>query len=402
MIEKIIFNLLAFAIFITVFGRFIKKNDTSYVYVLGLEFLGIVINFLELIFNIHLNLFFRILIYILSIIMPIIILIIEYKRKIDFPEILNIILAKIALNAGNTEQAKDYLFKLINKYPESYIGHKTLALIYEKEEKYSIAVDEYIRATELNNKDIKINYKIANLLNKDRRSEDAIGVLQDILNKKPEYYEATNLLGEILYSNERYKEAINVYMNALRYNPGNYDLYYNLGMVYTMVNDFQRAKEFYQKAAQINSLLYNAKLSLGQIALIAGDLEEAEKSFKESIRGEDVEAGSYYYLAQVAILKGDKDKAINYMNIAIDLDSSIYNKVQRENVFMPIINHIRKPQKENILKKKKTKLLYKERKALNHLSKTCSLISSLNNDDIKIMKNIKEKEIEENEKQREN
>ena len=120
------------------------------------------------------------------------------------------------------------------------MGHKTLAEVYEKEDKYSVAADEYIRASELNNKDIKLNYKIAKLLNKDERPEEAITVLQDILKKKPEYYEATNLLGEILYSNERYKEAINVYMNALRYNPGNYDLYYNLGMVYTMVNDFQR------------------------------------------------------------------------------------------------------------------------------------------------------------------
>lgn len=219
MIEKIIFNLLAFAIFIIVFGRFIKKNDTSYVYILGLEFLGIVINFLELIFNIHLNLLFRILMYILSVIIPSIILFIEYKKKIGFPEMLNITLAKIALNAGNTEKAKDYLFKLINKYPESYIGHKTLALIYEKEEKYSVAVDEYIRAKEINNKDLKLDYNIANLLNKDKRPKEAIIILQDLLKKKPEYYEATNLLGEILYLNEMYKEAINVYMNALRYNP---------------------------------------------------------------------------------------------------------------------------------------------------------------------------------------
>lgn len=400
MAEKIIFNLLAFAIFIIVFGRFIKKNDTSYVYILGLEFLGIVINFIELLSNIHLNLFFRILIYILAVIIPGVILLIEYKRKIDFPEMLYIMLAKIALNAGNTDKAKDYLFKLINKYPESYMGHKTLAEVYEKEEKYSVAADEYIRASELNNKDLKLNYNIARLLNKDERPEEAIEVLQDILKKKPEYYEATNLLGEILYSNERYKEAINVYMNALRYNPGNYDLYYNLGMVYTMVNDFQRAKEFYEKAAEINSLLYNAKLSLGQIALIAGDLDEAENFFKESLKGEDVEAGSYYYLSQVAILKGDKEKATNYMNIAVELEPNIYKKAQKETVFTPIKNEIKKPEKEENSEKKRTKLLAKERKALNHLSKTCSLISSLNNDDLTMMKNIREKEAKKEERQR--
>ena len=402
MLEKIIFNLLAFTIFIIIFGKLIKKNDTSYVYILSLEFIGIVINFIELLANIHLNLFFRFLIYILSIIVPGIILLIEYKKKIDFPEILNIVLAKIALNAGNTDKAKDYLFNLINKYPESYIGHKTLAEVYEKEEKYSVAVDEYIRASELNNKNIKLNYNIAKLLNKDERPEEAITLLQDILKKKPEYYDATNLLGEILYSNERYKEAINVYMNALRYNPGNYDLYYNLGMLYTMVNDFQRAKEFYQKAAEINSLLYNAKLSLGQIALIAGDLEEAEQYFNESLKGEDVEAGSYYYLSQVAILKGDKEKATNYMNIAVELDPKIYQKAQKETVFIPIKNGIKKPEKENQKEKRKTKLLLKERKALNHLSKTCSLISSLNNNDLIMMKNVKEKETEEQERQRGN
>lgn len=402
MIEKIIFNLLAFAIFIVVFGRFVKKNDTSYVYILGLEFIGIVINFIELIFNIHLNLFFRIIIWILSIIIPTIILAIEHKKRIDFPEILNIILAKIALVSGNNEQAKEYLFKLINKYPESYIGHKTLAEVYEKEEKYSVAIDEYIRTTEINNKDIKINYNIAKLLNKDERPDEAITVLQDVLKKKPEYYEASNLLGEIFYINERYKEAMSVYMNALKYKPGDYDLYYNIGMVCTMLNDFQRAKEFYQKAAEINSLLYNAKLSLGQIALIAGDLDEAEKYFKESVKGEDVEVGSYYYLAQVAILKGEKEKAINYLNVAVELDSKIYDKVQRENVFIPIRNNIRKPQTIKKEERRKTKLLLKERKALSHLSKTCSLISSLNNNDLTIMKNVKEKEFEMKEKQREN
>lgn len=402
MIEKIFFNILAFAIFIIIFGRFIKKNDTSYVYVLGLEFLGIVINFIELIFNVHLNLFFRILIYILSIIIPLIILVIEIKNRIDFPEILNIIFAKIALNAGNTEKAKEFLFKLINKYPESYIGHKTLAEVYEKEEKYTVAIDEYIRATEINNNDINLNYNIARLLNKDERAEEAIVMLQDILKKKPEYYEATNLLGEILYSNERYKEAINVYMNALRYNPGNYDLYYNIGMVCTMLNDFQRAKEFYQKAAEINSLLYNAKLSMGQISLIAGDLEEAEKYFKESVKGEDVEAGSYYYLSQIAILKGDKEKATNYMNIAIELDPNIYNKVQRENVFTPIKNNLIKPDRLRKEERKRIKLSIKERKALNHLSKTCSLISNLNHNDLTMMKNLKEKEIKKEQRQREN
>lgn len=404
--EKIIFNLLAFTLFTIIFMRMIKKNDTSYVYILGIQFIGIVINFIELFFGLKLNMFFRIIIYILSIIIPGVILYIETKKKIDFPELFYIAMAEMNIRAGKNDEAKDYLFHLINKYPESYHAHKTLAQLYEKEGKNENAIDEYIRVTELNHKDYMINYNIAELLNKEGRNEEAITILQDVLKKKPEEYKITELLGNLLYTEERYKEAISVYMNALRYNPGNYDLYYNLGMTYTMVNDFQRAKEFYDKAAQINSLLYNAKMSLGQIALIYGDLDEAEKFFNESLKGEDVEAGSYYYLSQVAMLKGDKEKATNYMNVAVSLEPRMYDKAQKEPVFLPIKQEINEPTEEEKQKNKPTKLKPKEKKSMNHLSKTCTLVGSLNNDDLKMMKNVREKQKERKEssydKQREN
>ena len=392
MVEKIIFNLLAFALFTIIFMKMIKKNDTTYVYVLGLQFIGIVINFLELIFSTSFGPFFKVIIYLLSVVIPLAIILIEYKKQIDFPELFHIAMAKIYMNAGNNDKAKDYLFNLINKYPESYSGHKTLAELYEKEGKLENSIDEYIRVTEINNRDMNINFKIANLLNKEGRNEDAITILQDILKKKPEEYKVTELLGSILYSEERYKEAISVYMSALRFNSGNYDLYYSLGMAYTMVNDFQRAKEFYEKAAEINSLMYHAKLSLGQIAIIYGDLDEAEKYFRESLNGEDVEAGSYYHLSQVAMLKGDKEKATNYMNVAIELEPKIYDKVQKETVFTPIKQEVKEPTPEERQQNKLKNIPEDERKAINHLSKTCSLVNSLNNDDLKMMKNMKEKE----------
>jgi len=323
-------------------------------------------------------------------------------RALKYPNVNNLLMkleglylavcGEMYLYLNDVKKAKDYLFNLINKYPQSYVGHKTLAELYEKEEKNSNAVDEYIRLTEIKNDNLNINYKIATLLNKEKRNEEAITILQDILKKKPELYKATQLLGNILHTEERYKEAISVYMNALRYNPGNYDLYYNLGMSYTMINDFQRAKEFYEKAAEINSLLYHAKLSLGQIAIIYGDLDEAEKYFNESLKGKELEGGSYYYLSQVAMLKGDKEKATNYMNIAVKLEPKIYDKVQKDTVFMPIKQEIEEPTPEEKENNRSENIPPQERKAINHLSKICALVSSLNNDDLKIMKNIKERQ----------
>ena len=346
MFEKIIFNVLALALFTITFLKLIKKNDTSYIYILAIEFIGLTINFIELFFAVRLNIFFKILIYIFSIIIPAIIIWIEKYKKIDFPELFNVTLAKALTKFGKQEQAKTIISNFLNKNPNSYIAHKWLAEYYEEKENYEAAISEYMRVTDIKRNDFVSTYKLCSVLNKNKQNQEAIKLLEEILRQKPEYENASNLLGEIFFEEELYKEAVSVYMSALRYNPGSYDLYYSLGMAYTMINDFQRAKEFYEKAAQINSLAYNAKLNLGQIALIYGDLEEAEKYFMQSCKQEDLESGSYYYLAQIALLKGDNDKATNYMNVAIQLDPKIYKQVQKDPLFNPIKERLNKPEED--------------------------------------------------------
>ena len=49
LIEKLIFNMLAFSLFIIIFAKLIKRNDTNYIIILGIEVVGIAINFIEII-----------------------------------------------------------------------------------------------------------------------------------------------------------------------------------------------------------------------------------------------------------------------------------------------------------------------------------------------------------------
>ena len=114
-------------------------------------------------------------------------------------------------------------------------------------------------------------------------------MLQDLFKLKPDYLEASKLLGNILQDEERFKEAVSVYMYALRYNPADYELYYNLGMTFTRLNDFQWAKEFYRKAAKINTYLYNGQYNLALIEMIQGELEQAEKYLQQAIKEEELE-----------------------------------------------------------------------------------------------------------------
>ena len=388
LVEQIIFTFISFAIFVLMFFRMIKNNDTTYVVILVLEAIGISLNFLEVLFDIKLNMIFVIIKYILAILLPILIIILE-KKGISLLEMVNIQKAKIAMNLGDNKKAKQALLKILDKNPNSYKAHLMLAQVYENEGGMRKAIDEYVQAIDLNKKDYDSYYKVAKLLNGLDKKEEASQMLYSLLNKKPEMTEASILLGEILIENEMYKEAVNVYQEALRFNQVNYDLYYNLGIAYTMLNDFQNAKTCYEKAAEINSLLHNAKYSLAEIALIYKDLEEAERRFLETIEDEELSADAYYELAKIYLIKGDKETAIRYINTAIDANSKkIVEKVKKDPIFIPIMAKIsipfnlEEPEKEE----NANRLKEKEIKAKEHLEEMSELTRNLSYNDINLLK----------------
>lgn len=390
MIEKLIFNLFAFTLFILIFLKLIRKNDTNYVYLLILQFIGIAINFIELLFSKNFTIIIKCIMYILSVILPIFIIWFEYKKKTSFSEILNMFVAYIHIKIGKEEEAKKYLKRITEKNKENYKACKMLAQIYEKQEKYEQALEEYEKIYETDKTNYKFQIKIGELYGHIGRTKEAVETFNEILKKRPDCYEASIILGDIYYNNQAYKEATQVYIAALKYKPADYELYYNLGMSYTMLNDFRRAKENYEKAAQINSALYHARYSIGQLSLIYGELEEAEKYFMQCMDTEELEAGSYYYLARIAMIKGEIEKAKNYANIAIEEEPKIFKNIIEENIFAPIIDTLNKPSKEeNNKKDKKKKLTQKETRIDKYLHNTCNLVDKLNNNDIEMIENIK-------------
>ncbi len=390
LIEKFIFNILAFSLFIIVFSKLIRKNDTNYVAILVIEAIGIAFNFLELLVGgIFESSISKFLMYIMSVILPGIVILVEYAGN-NFSEIIANTEARFLVLIGDNKAAKSVLLNLMEKYPDTYKGHILLAKIYEKEGGNRKAIDEYVRAVETNKRDYDSFYRIAELLNDLDRKDEAITMLESLLKNKPEYYKASTLLGELLYQQERFKEAVTVYQDALRYNPADFELYYSLGMVYTRLNDFGSAKECYEKAAEINHRLYNSKYNLGQIALIEKDLEAAEKYFVECLMSEELEAKAYYQLAKIYMLKGEKDKAILFANKAIEIDESYLKIIENEKVFETIKQYltVKVKMEEKELKKQNPKDIEIQK----YLEETIYLINDMkeNEDKNRVTKKVNE------------
>ncbi len=405
-LEQLAFIVIAFALFVLIFLKMIQKNDTTYIAVLILEAIGIAISFIEILCSMEISIALKIVRYILSLILPLAIIVLE-KKKINFAEVFSIAKAKIYLLIGKKKQAKKILINLVTKYENSYYGHKMLAKMYEGEGGMRKAIDEYVQLIDIRKNDYDSYYTIAKLLSQLNKKNEATQMLTNLLSKKPEYNSATELLGELLLEQEKYKEAVHVYMNGLKYNPASYELQYNLAIAYTMLNDFQSAKACYEKAATLNSLIYNTKYSLAEIALIYKELDEAEAYFLQASEDEELSADCYFELSKIALIRGDKQMAIKYVNTAIDINArKIVPKVKNNTIFIPILARISIPFNLDIEneKDKKLKLTEKEIRAKEHLEEMFEITRKIGYNDINVLKKSKIQEEQKlvNPKEREN
>lgn len=375
MIEKIIVTLVSFILFIYVFFfKMIKKNDTNYLIILGIEAIGILVNFIQIIFGVLRTGFFNGIVYIFSIIIPIIVFLLEYKN-INVSEMLYVCASRICLLFGNAKKAKELLINLSTKYPNSYFAHKMLAEIYEQEGGMRKSIDEYVKVLDIKRNDYKSYYRISILLRDLGRNKEAIQMLDNLLKVKPEHCLASEMLAELLIEAEDYKKAIKVINKALKIHEDKEELIYNLGIAYAKTNEFSLAKKCFEKVVSLNNQHYNAYYRLGQIALLYRDFDMAETYFSNSTYNEK-EAKSYYELTKIYMMKNQKDKAALAVQKAIDADSSFYKIAKEEPILFPIKQFIKKP--EQIVETKKQEETKKEKMIEEYLNDTYNLTKILN------------------------
>ena len=89
---------------------------------------------------------------------------------------------------------------------------------YELEGGLRKAIDEYVICIDINKKDYNSYYKVATLLCDLEKKEEAIEMLTNLLEKKPDYYDASITLGDLLIEKEKYKEAVSILIDATKYN----------------------------------------------------------------------------------------------------------------------------------------------------------------------------------------
>lgn len=129
----------------------------------------------------------------------------------------------------------------------------------------------------------------------------------------PGFFEAQDLLANILAAGGRVDEAIARYKLALKGNPSPGSVHVNLANAYSMKSDYAGALEHYRMAIELDPRLVNAQIGMGLALEASGKYDEALASFRKAISIDPTSEIAYHAQASLLLRGGDIDGALRIL-----------------------------------------------------------------------------------------
>lgn len=238
----------------------------------------------------------------------------------------------------------------IKTQAENYLKN---ALNLQQETKYDEAIENYVKAIEVNPKDPKLHYNIGTAFQAKGDFEHADKAYKKVLELDPDN-EKTKAALEILtkqvsvnkvrelsiravelQNSGNYQEAITTYLAAISINQSDPSLYYNLGTAYQAGGNLEGASQEYQKALEIDkeNEAYKSAIKSVKIALAApfvqsavgkqttNDIIGAISDYSKALEYVPDDPQTYFNLATAYHANKETDKAIESYLKAVDLDA---------------------------------------------------------------------------------
>ena len=108
----------------------------------------------------------------------------------------------------------------------------------------------------------------------------AVEILEDLLKKDPEAFQALDLLGAIYMDRKEYEKAADYLKKAVAVNPDLETAYFKLGVISEIRDDLAGALENYEKALSINPHNSEARERIVQVYLKQKDSGKALEDIK--------------------------------------------------------------------------------------------------------------------------
>lgn len=372
MIELIIFGIISLILFTYIAKRSLEIRSYVSNIILILNIVGIIIMPLIYVKTNKIYMASRIISLILGIILPIVIIIIEYLTKVSYDEKIILYIAEFYEFTKNRKKAKDIIVKYLEKYDDSYLLHKKLATIYEKEGGTRKAIDEYVEAVSIKGTDYESYFRVIELLEYLDKKDEAITLIERLLKVYKRYPKAYIMYANLILEKGNLKEVAKIYEEGLSYNKESKEIMYNLASIYVRLNEYSLAKKNLESIFKLDKKSHIVCLNLAQIAMIEREYSEAKMYLDIAKKEKEIEDIVYYEIAKINVLERKEEEAISNLNKALEINSNIIVKINATEIFKEIRHHT--IMKVELIQRKRVEIEEKYVDTINMLEEALELI----------------------------
>lgn len=179
---------------------------------------------------------------------------------------------------------------------------------------------ECLRAAIDRQPDFALAYRdLARVLFLTGRSEEALVVVDEGVNRHPGFADLHFYRGNVLVHERDFPSAIASYQKSLEIDAGQSQVHMALGNARSAINDWEGAAASYGRAVQLSPLDARGHNQIGIADVRRGNLEHALVSFRRAIELDPGLADAYSNLAEGLRAKGDAPHAVQAAERAVDL-----------------------------------------------------------------------------------
>ncbi len=264
---------------------------------------------------------------------------------------------------------------------KSKILKKELAENYEAEKDYEKALKIYFEIFETILSEDKPNVlegyvenKIVIIIRKLKDREDKRYYIEKYL-RISNNIKLITMLAEILIENREYKEAEKYYQEIIKKEENiSQDILYTYVYLLLCLNNYIEARNILERMLEEKEKSY-LLINIGQISIIERELENAKEYLNRALIYKEVEDIAYYELAKIDILEENDLLAIEKLNKALAINSSIMTVINENPLFEKVRSHT--TVKVELVKREKKILEARAIECINILEDIISLTITL-------------------------
>ncbi len=361
-IDKIAVILVACIVLIFLAIMYVKKQAIENLVMISFLsfFIGLYIPFTY--YEMYIPLYIHIPVLIFGVILPIIIVLLQYNNIMVSSKLLYRNAQKLYKKKKYDETIQE-LQKLINIEGKKSEYLYLLGKCYAEKNDYLNARDCFALAIDLNKEDYLSYYELGCVLESTEKTDSAIMMFNKALALKKDMYEAYEALGICLASKGRYQEAIKIYNEGIQNCENSCELYYNLAVLQMHLNLLEPALNNLKIAVSIDDTLEEAHYNIANIRYLKGEYDVALSEYKKVTKNTEYSEKAYYKIAMIYAIQKEYEKALTIIEYLIESDASYMERIGDEIIFNPMKEQI------NTLFLTRSKILQEEMEEKEYVSK---------------------------------